>query len=376
MNNKYLYRDTISSPDLNYYFRRDYVLHDDLAVEEVNGGIIVPKGHKCREGVYDNCGQFVALSAERVSASDFLSKDIGLFINESAVVYIGQFSTGHYGNFLIDYLSRLWYRLGNKDEKFVYVAPKNILTWLPWCRKILAYLGIDEKQLIWVEQPTRFSCVVVPQKSFVVDKYIHLEYFSIFSRIYENVEKEDWKVYDMIYLTRTKLKRKKEIGEKMFERFFEMNGYKVMAPELLPFAQQAFYLRHCKVVASIEGTHAHNSVFMNLNGGYKQIVLRKQSEVIPRQIQINQAANIETVFIDVWKEPIKGFPISHDRGPFMLVWNDNIQRYAEDEGMIVPDVRRLYRLECGFEYFIKCVMYWCKHYLKQTLLRLKHYLGK
>ena len=169
-------------------------------------------------------------------------------------------------------------------------------------------------------------------------------------------------VGDKIYLTRTHLKRKKEIGEKRFEQFFRDNGFSIIAPEELSLKHQACIFHNAKVVASLEGTHAHGIVWSR--GTIKQIILRKQSEVIPRQMMLNQLWGIKTLFIDVFEEPYKGFPITHDRGPFLLKWTEQMERFASDNGMNVISKYRKGFIIDFFEYSVKCGFYWVIHRIK------------
>lgn len=98
--------------------------------------------------------------------------------------------------------------------------------------------------------------------------------------------------------------------------------------------------------------------------GGGQIVLRKQSEVIPRQMMFNRLWQSELVIVDVFEEPFKGFPISHDRGPFLLRWTKEIEQFAKDNHMVVPkECRRGYWWE-WIVYASKCVIYKAWHMYK------------
>lgn len=100
--------------------------------------------------------------------------------------------------------------------------------------------------------------------------------------------------------------------------------------------------------------------------GGGQIVLRKQSEVIPRQLMFNRLWNRDILYVDVFEEPFEGFPISHDRGPFLLRWTKEIEQFAQDNNMTVPrECRRGYWLD-WIEYTFKCVIYRLWHTLKHT----------
>lgn len=285
----------------------------------------------------------------------------------SCVIYFGNFNTQHFGNILIDYMSRLWYEPKISYYQWVYTSERDISKNV-YFMYLLKLLGINGKNVVRITEPTCFSQILIPEQSFVHDKYILPIFCNIYERIYNNFVKTDMPIYNKIYLTRTHLKRHKEIGEKRFERFFAANGYKVIALEEFSLMAQATIIRNAKHIASLEGTHAHGIVWREQHSEGEQVVLRKQKEVIPRQMMLNALWNIQTTFIDVFEEPYKGFPISHDRGPFLLRWTSQIDQYANNNNMVVPpECRKGYRKDF-FIYMIKCVFYKMIHILKQFLI--------
>ena len=157
-----------------------------------------------------------------------------------------------------------------------------------------------------------------------------------------------------------------------FEKFFAANGYHIVALEEYSLCEQAALIHSSKWIASVEGTHAHSVVWRtNVGCGGGQIILRKQSEVIPRQIMLNQLLNIELTFIDVFEEPYHGFPISHDRGPFLLRWTPQMENFAREHNMIVPQECRKGYCRDLMIYSLKCVYYRTKHMVKKIVTDVK-----
>ena len=188
--------------------------------------------------------------------------------------------------------------------------------------------------------------------------------------MFQNMKlKKENETYEKIYLTRRKLRKKKEIGEWRFEFFFKFNGYKIISPERLSIEQQAIIMRNAQSIASIEGTHAHGIVWCSRTDSNmkQQIILRKQSECIPRQMMLNELWDIATTFVDIFEEPFKGFPISHDRGPFLLRWSKQIEQFAKDNNMTVPKRSRYGFVQDYVEYIIKCFLFWVKHFIKSKM---------
>lgn len=278
--------------------------------------------------------------------------------------YLGTFSTTHFGNMLIDYLSKLWW-LPGRDMLCLYNCSKDIAK-ISYIVDLLKYLDIEAERIKRVEEPIKIANLYVAEPTFVHDKYILPAFYGLYGYIYDKMSVVVPPQSEKIYLTRTRLKRQKEIGEKRFEIFFKANGYEVIALEEYALSQQASIIRHAKTIASIEGTHAHSVVWRE-GGSGEQIILRKQKEVIPRQMMINQLWGISTTFIDVFEEPFSAFPISHDRGPFLLRWTDQIEQFAQDNNMFVPtQCRKGYWNDLAV-YMLKCCYYKIKHLFKHLI---------
>ena len=359
----YLYKNS----EIVKYLERDYLSSTALSVKLLNDAMISPS---CKIKGGGQCADNQCIEAFIITDGDKKTN------NEFAVVYIGDFSTQHYGNVLIDYLSRLWYCSKDNKVNLVYTSKKLCIENSTSYMHILTYLNIEKTQLHLITEPTLFSKVYVPERSMIHDRYITEEYAQIYENIWQSIQDSydvsKIQTFDKIYVTRRKLKKHKEIGEYVFERFFEMNSFKVIAPETLSFEEQVCLFRNAKEIASIEGTHAHNIIFKGTSKqAYKQIIMRKQSEVIPRQIQLNQITGGDAIWIDIYSEPFKGFPISHDRGPFLLKWNEQIEKYAKANNMVLPCLRKMYAIPNIIEYTYKCIGYWLKHNMKQIYIRLK-----
>lgn len=280
------------------------------------------------------------------------------------VVYIGHFDNTHFGLWLVDYISRLWKSYAPKTQ-WIYTSSRDIKQYA-YIIELLELAGVKFDRLRRVTGETAFRNVIVPEPSLVHGESVSIAFRILYTRMYLCLPISHCDTYEKIYLTRTKLKRKKEIGEWRFEHFFEANGYKPIALEKLSLVEQATILRNSKYIASIEGTHAHSIVWREAcTGG--QIILRKQSETIPRQMMLNQLWEIPLTYIDVFEEPFKSFPISHDRGPFLLKWTNEIESYARDNNMIIPkECRRGYWRD-KMEYIIKCITYGIWHTLKHII---------
>lgn len=315
--------------------------------------------------------------------------------DDSSTLFIGKIES-NWGFFLVESLSRLWYYIEHPEIcKFAYIVPdeaqgdnifgihtKRIL-------EIFSLLGIKREQLIRISEEAVDSCIV-PSVSFhhleiptygkktatsyldfigkEIDGVPAFYYTDKYKKIYNTIRDNctcNLPTFDKIYFSRTRLKKKKEVGEKSLEQIFSANGFKIIYPEQLPPSAQIWYVKNCKVLASVEGTLAHNSLFAS--GGMRQIILRKQSEIMPRQYMINQAIGIETDYIECFKEPFKSFPISHSKGPFLLWAGDDFERFCKENGYLFIKDSIFSKLKNIIEYTAKCIIYKAEKALKNII---------
>lgn len=314
---------------------------------------------------------------------------------ETKALFIGKIES-NWGFFLVESLSRLWYFIEHPEiSRFAYIAPDEANgydifgTHTKRILEIFSLLGIQREQLIKISEDEVNDCII-PSESFhhieiptygkktanAYLKYLGEEvdgvpayYFTEkYKKIYNTIRDNcicNLPIYDKIYFSRTKLKKKKEIGEKELERIFAANGFKIIYPEQLSPSAQIWYVKNCKVLASVEGTLAHNSLFAS--EGMKQIILRKQSEIIPRQYMINQSIGIETSYVKCFKEPFKSFPISHSKGPFLLRAGNELDEFCKANNFQFIRSSIISSICFYIEYSAKCLLYYVEKKMKQYI---------
>ena len=156
-------------------------------------------------------------------------------LNETTI-YLGLFIK-QWGHFLVDFVPRLWYLINNdSDLRLVYVSVGNQEINGVFA-EFLSVFGIDTKRLTCIKNPTEFTKLIIPQTSYERPYRYYTEYKSIFDYMHSKIDELNlsYQRYEKIYWTRTRLKkaRKTETGEKVIEKLFEANGYKVLSPEKL-----------------------------------------------------------------------------------------------------------------------------------------------
>lgn len=207
------------------------------------------------------------------------------YLNET-IIYIGPLKT-HWGHFLIDCSTRLWYEISEKtDLRIAYCGFEHESNQLPQeCIEFFELIGIERNRLIDIREPILVKKVIIPEQAFVPGYYCYKCYLDIFDEAVKNVEISKYKKTDKLYFTRTKLSTSKEIGEKFIERVFAKNGFEVVAPETISVSEQIALVNQCKQFVSLEGTIAHNIIFArNIEN---HIILRKHKYKNSRQYLIN-----------------------------------------------------------------------------------------
>ena len=291
------------------------------------GGVLFSNGLLCKESeirakhLRDRFGGGYEVNTEQIECDD------------REVVYIGLYRS-QWGHFLLEGLSRLWVlqEINITDAYFVFTSnegfPQNNAL------RLFSILGIKREQLILVSKPTRFKKIIVPESSYVPGHYWTREYKNIFDTILEkNVYNGD--TYNKIYLSRTRLRKDHlEIGEKLFQDFFESRGYKIIYPEMLLIDEQIGILCKAKSIASLNGTIAHNIVWCkNIK---EQIILNKNKGINKHQILISEMRGIVPKEIDVFDRSLKS---EDERISVAIEVNDNFKRFCEDNlGIIAQEL--------------------------------------
>ncbi len=330
----YKYMDELFLENYKKMEQLDLCTEDNLTVEEVIEGTILPYrvvGNSKKAGVVNQNGEYVALSAfEALSEVDSWG---GSYQIESAeyldetVLYFGRFWK-HWGHFLMDMVSRLWWIIENDmNIKIAYDAQEDIQG-VYW--EFLRLLGVSKNQMVRVENPTRFAKVIVPECAHKPGISCNVRYKKIFDIVAQKAlqEFEDYDKYrdKSIYFTRMQMKRRIpfEVGERDFERLFSRQGFVVVAPEKYSLVEQIAMIKGAKRVACLSGTLPHNMIFAQ--DGAELIVVRKTNKPNYRQVSVNQLRKLKVTNIDAHISLKAVGP----GGPFVLDINKNVEAYFKD----------------------------------------------
>lgn len=286
-----------------------------------------------RGGVVNNHGDYIDSSAISDRVQGVYEHTIQEYIDEK-VVYCG-FLVNQWGHFLIESVSRLWYFL-EKDttiDHYVFFLKKDEKRIISGnYREFFQLLGIWDK-LKFINKPTQYREVVVPELSYNRMNYYSEQYKAIFHKISKTAlqKKISGKKPEKIYLSRSKIKNigRKEFGLGILDTYFFINGYKILHPEQLTLTELITYIDGADEIATLSGSLHHNLLFAQDN---KKIIIVERN-VLNNEIQvdINRIKHFDTTYIDA-NIPI--YPINVGTGPFIVACNKFMDNFTKSRNYV------------------------------------------
>lgn len=241
--------------------------HRELpGLTEISGGTVAPlnvRGVKS-SGVYDrDCG--LVPSSTRFRGGKRVEADLdgtrlrGAAYDDRDAYYAGC-GEKHFGDFLLEVLSRAWAWRAHGDDRVAVVQRDSAA----FARPLYALVpGLPDKLKV-VRRPTRFRSVLVPAPSFVMLSSAWTAFKQLCEGMAERALTNRPVPTDQpVYLSRTGLDDTKRavLGEDQLERLLRTEGFLIVRPETLSIHEQiALYNRHRWIVSSV-GSACHTRVF-------------------------------------------------------------------------------------------------------------------
>lgn len=303
-----------------------------------------------RGGVVDNQGQYVPLSGipERIQNSYTFENPP---FRDEKVVYCG-YLVNHWGHFLVEAVTRLWYALeqdASIDKYVFFLNEKEERQIKGNYKEFFVLLGIWDK-LELISTPTTYREVLVPQISFQCMHAYSPKYLAVFDAIADNAPVDpSWTPYEKIYFTRSHFAKENgyEFGLDSLDDYFRANGFQILAPEKIPLAQMIYYLRNAGEIASMSGSTPHNMLFANC--GQKLTIIERLVMNDDHQVCINRMRHLNVTPIDA---SFHLYPVDFC-GPYFLGYNHILERYTQDHHMQPPGTQFTsveYRDNCFKQY--------------------------
>lgn len=314
---------------------KKYVQNWPLGVTETADGCVLmrQKGSFKGIGVLDADNIPVGFSKRDYPGDEFIVPDNPDKRDED-VIY-GGYLFEHWGHFLVESTCRLWYVLQNvSDTRPVVFAvsrkPSKVFT------DFFDFLGLKDR-ILFVNRPTRFKNVSVPEPSFVFCRQDRMSplFLMPFDRIVEQVESAG---FDKVYLSKSKWTGLdfQCFGEEKLERAFRKNGYHIVYPETMTLKEQVAVLKGASEIATSAGTLAHNILFLPSSDLKERrlIILNRSPTVLPVQACLNEIKKVQCCYIDAFYAPFKNSFID---GPFFWHITDFVKQAFSELKMELSD---------------------------------------
>lgn len=249
-------------------------------------------------------------------------------INET-VIYAGNVPRNHWGHFLIDYSTRLWYAVEHPEIKIAFCVKYGDVdfSFIPVIWRFLELLGIEKKRIILVSSIYQCKKIIIPEPSYIRGTHASKQYVRMFDIVASHINPVRKETAKMIYFTRTGYDRaeQKENGEKMLENLFSKNGFRIFSPEKYTLDEQIYMINSCKVIAGVSGSCLHNLLFANSKKIC--IVCNKTYILNLPQIDIFKLRNLPHFYIDAYE---CAYPTGIGDGPFLFMYNENLKSFIDD----------------------------------------------
>lgn len=318
-------------------------------------------------GVFDSEGRCVALSTGECCVQPGTARKARLYRDEK-VVYCG-YLIHHWGHFLMEGVARLWYYLENDTsiDKYVFVLDDGEEREISGnYREFFSLLGIYDRLEI-INQPVTYREIVVPELAFHKFGHYSPKFLSIFDTIVNHVPASGGSFPKKIYMSRCALPKHTDydFGFEAIDDFFQRNGYKILYPEQFSLSELIRYIQAADTVAAVSGSLLHNMLFAQQ--GKHLVVAERGAYINEWQPPVDRIKELKTTYIDA-NIPIYTVAMS---GPFIMGYNDLVERYAADHGLVPPSAKYVSK-----KYLRSCFVGYMKSYhdLYQYRIFMEQYL--
>lgn len=259
--------------------------------------------------------------------------------------------------------SRLYYYLQNNCAKQgikLAIAVQNGFRLQDNFIEFLKLAGIAEESIIYIDEPTKFKKIIVPEVSTIIAEYYTKEYLVPFKQIFDQIEPSNVK---KIYFSRSKwtteLREKgnpcETFGEDKIEKAFKLNGFEICYPEEQSLAKLVSLLKGAEYVAGLTGTLTHNFIFCKPST--KIAILNREEYINPSQEMIRQACNHDVSYVDCFYNFLPTHP---GFGPYVVGVTGNLGNYFKANHMKPTKVQNNITKDQAYQFLSE----WIKVYTK------------
>lgn len=329
------------SDRLIFHWNKPLPLRENLKFQAVRDGYALPVERKGRSSRWMGYGGIADSSKRFVPASAMLGENgkqsMGLTYTfdsntcpklQGEYIYLG-FFIKHWGHFIIDSSTRLYFAIANPDIKcfFILRRGQNPDPFPAQIERALELAGLRQR-IIFINQPTHIENIIVPDQAYVSQTYYSQEYINTFNAMINCIKPSQIAPAEKIFFSRTKFNefRKCEIGGELIDKLFANDGYTIINPEFESLDNQIFYLNSCKKWGAVAGSLIHNLMF-SLTPPETKIV-NKSSYINLEDMDTCKIKGVTPQYLDFY---VSRLPTHHYWGPFMFFPNENMINYINSK---------------------------------------------
>lgn len=299
----------INLPKFEEQISKSYLKTHELKCATIDNGIILPLRKTeipATDGVYEGgvCNEkFEFIAGYKRKDNEKLNNfecirsykvnDDTIHEVDEEVIFAG-IAYSHFGHFIVETMNRLWWVVKNNiyDKKVVFLKNKDFDSAFI---QLIEMVGIKKEHIVFLDEPTKFKKVHIPDQSLMYFDYYHEEFVLPYQAIMENILPSKDK---RIYLSRTQFVKKDCINEEYFEDFYQKLGFRIVYPEQLDIKEQISIVAGADEIVSTIGSVSHLALFAK-KGTKIVTLLRARNYFNVTQEIINQAKGLDSTFIDV-----------------------------------------------------------------------------
>ena len=343
MSVNYNYVRPYKAEAVKIWYDRDFIKKDSLVAQPYSDATILPLKAQANDNLLFGRGGVIDSNYEYIEESGIPGRIFGSYEScepehrDERVVYCG-YLVPHWGHFLVEAVTRLWYYLKNDSsiDKYVFFIEENANRSVSGnYREFLELIGVWNKIDI-ISAPVKYKEVIVPERSFKMGQFWSDEFKSIYNTVAEAAlkKKSDPISGEKVFLSRSQLKAfsSKEFNMDMLDEFFQKNGYQVVFPEQKSLSELICIIRNADTVATLSGSIQHNMLFAMDKA--KQIVLEKTAVTVDFVCDLNRIKDFETTYVDA---NLCVYPVNIGYGPFIMRYSGMLQKFAEENGFLPAD---------------------------------------
>ena len=302
-------------------YEKSYYTNQKLGIKEVENGIFLPMkriGNKHYGGVCDKNFNFIdgsktfshnkSFGFTRHLCGSYRISETDLDYIDEEVIYGGYFYD-HPGHLISECFSLTMWCVSQYKNSNIKIAVKinHGEDWWPECKmekfffsmQFFSAMGIPKERIIFVDKPTKFKKIIVPDQSF----YLYDGNLSLYSFTNKYIlpyrlmcKHTEPKGLSKVYFTKSKSPYSNFVGEDYFIDFFKSKGFAIIYPEEYTISEKAGILRDADEFITFNGTSQHYAVFCKPSTKIT-ILQRDNLSILPSQTLMTEAAGINDIYI-------------------------------------------------------------------------------